>query len=488
MAVFEIRHKDLMGRIGKLQTPHGTVETPTILPVINPNIPTIAPREMRKYGAEILITNAYIIYRNAGLHKEATKHGLHALLDCDLPVMTDSGSYQLYEYQDVELSNRETLEFQQRIGSDVCVPLDIPTPPDALYKRARSDLDETVKRLREARRIIRNTDKLLAGVVQGATFLDLREESAQRAAELDCDLYAIGGVVPLLESYSFSTIADIIVAAKRHIPLDAPVHLFGAGHPIIFPLAVALGCDLFDSAAYVLYAKGGRYITADGTRKLDDLQYLPCSCPVCSSYSVRELREDLDLLAAHNLWVTFEEMRIVKQSIVDRSLWELCERRCRAYPALLSGLLRMTDHSTLIERYDPGTKHPFFYLSSCSAHRPEVLRYASRLNRFTISGTVLITTRAKTGDITGAFDHVFLVKPPFGPYPVELAESYPVGQAEIPEPVDDEARAVALRNVLTLLKLNRDVKFVFCYDRAWAGQPLIAAIHDYAEVRILDEA
>ncbi|MBN1454645.1 MAG: tRNA-guanine(15) transglycosylase, partial [Methanomicrobia archaeon] len=187
---------------------------------------------------------------------------------------------------------------------------------------------------------------------------------------------------------------------------------------------------------------------------------------------------------AHNLWVTFEEMRIVKQSIVERNLWELCERRCRAYPALLNGLRRMTNHAELIEHYDPGTKHPFFYLSACSARRPEVLRYANRLNRFTVSGTVLITTLAKPEDTQGtSFDHVFFVKPPFGPCPVELAESYPVGQAELPESVDNEARIIALQNVLKLLKLNRDVKFIFWYDRPWADQPLIDEIQKYAEVR-----
>jgi 7-cyano-7-deazaguanine tRNA-ribosyltransferase len=146
----------------------------------------------------------------------------------------------------------------------------------------------------------------------------------------------------------------------------------------------------------------------------------------------------------------------------------------------------MASYSELIEHYDPGTKHPFFYLSACSARRPEVLRYASRLNRFTVSGTVLITTAAKPWDNQGTFDHVFFVKPPFGPYPVELAESYPVGQAELPQTVDDEARAVALQNVLKLLKLNRDVTFVFWYDRTWAEQPLIDEIRKYAEVHSVE--
>jgi 7-cyano-7-deazaguanine tRNA-ribosyltransferase len=321
--------------------------------------------------------------------------------------------------------------------------------------------------------------------VQGSTFVDVREESARRVADLGFDIYAIGGVVPLLESYSFDTLVDIIVAAKRNLPVNAPVHLFGAGHPITFPLAVALGCDLFDSAAYALYAKGKRYITSDGTRKVNDLQYLPCSCPVCSSHSVKEVQEDVDLLAGHNLWVTFEEMRIVKQSIVERNLWELCERRCRAYPALLNGLKQMARYATLIEKYDPVTKHPFFYLSECSAHRPEVLRYASRLDRFTLSGNVLITTNRETMDSVdkGRFDHVFFVKPPFGPFPVGLEESYPVGQAEIPVHIDAEAKTVALHNVLKLVKLNREVKFTFLYDNRWESHPLIEEIRRYAEVR-----
>ncbi|MDL5503268.1 MAG: tRNA-guanine transglycosylase, partial [Candidatus Methanoperedens sp.] len=106
----------------------------------------------------------------------------------------------------------------------------------------------------------------------------------------------------------------------------------------MFSLAVALGCDLFDSASYALYAKDGRYMTARGTYHIENLQYLPCSCPICSSLSVRELLESdkrEELLARHNLYVTFEEIRVVKQAIQEGSLWELVENRCRAHPQLL---------------------------------------------------------------------------------------------------------------------------------------------------------
>src|SRR5665811_615727 len=89
---FEITHKDVFGRIGKLDTPHGPIETPALLPVVNPNAALVAPEEMRQFGATALITNAYIIYRNPRLKEAALSRGIHQLLGFDGPIMTDSGS------------------------------------------------------------------------------------------------------------------------------------------------------------------------------------------------------------------------------------------------------------------------------------------------------------------------------------------------------------------------------------------------------------
>src|SRR6056297_3111646 len=119
---FDIIHKDAAGRIGKLTTPHGVIETPTVMPVINPNIQTVKASEMRSFGAQVLITNSYIIYRKDELREKALKDGLHALLDFDGPIMTDSGSFQLSVYGDVEVTNEEIIEFQQKIGTDIGVP------------------------------------------------------------------------------------------------------------------------------------------------------------------------------------------------------------------------------------------------------------------------------------------------------------------------------------------------------------------------------
>ncbi|MHC1579504.1 MAG: tRNA guanosine(15) transglycosylase TgtA [Candidatus Alkanophagales archaeon] len=511
--MFEVLHKDLMGRIGRLETPHGVVETPAIMPVVNPNLLLVRPDELEKFGAEIIITNAYIIHKKEELRERALEGGVHGLLGWKKPLMTDSGSYQLYEYGDVEVSNREIVEFQLEIGSDIVVPLDIPTPPDARRERAESDLSETLRRLREAKRVYegrgagdargRGARPLLAGPIQGSTFLDLRERCAAAASETGFDVYPIGGLVPLLEDYRYRELVEIIVAVKRRLPADAPVHLFGVGHPIFFSLAVALGCDLFDSAAYALYARDDRYLTSDGTYFLEDLHYLPCSCPVCSKYDAKYLREcDREertrLLAEHNLYVTFAEMRAVKQAIRENRLWELLERRCRAHPSLLSGLKKVLEHAELLERYDVATKRSFFYLGETSARRPEVLRYARRLDRFEVSGRALVAALGEDTSLEDAcealnidlraFDHVFLVKPPFGPYPPELRETYPIGQSEVPTPMDYEGLTTALENVLRLLEANRGAEFVFVCDEPWKEHPLIQRIRGMAKCIFVPEA
>ena len=190
-AIFEIIDKDAGGRIGKLRTPHGVVETPTVMPVINPNIQLISPKEMRSFGAEILITNSYIIYRKEELRTVALEKGLHELLGFDGPIMTDSGSFQLSVYGSVEVTNEEILGFQEKIGSDIIVPLDIPTPPDVHFRRAEEELATTAERLEAARKFIQSK-QLLAGPVQGSTYPELREKAASHLKDLNFEVYPLG--------------------------------------------------------------------------------------------------------------------------------------------------------------------------------------------------------------------------------------------------------------------------------------------------------
>ncbi|MFC6766159.1 tRNA guanosine(15) transglycosylase TgtA, partial [Natrinema soli] len=444
---FEVRDTDAGGRIGELTVPRAdvTVETPALLPVINPNLDTISPRRLAtEFGAEILITNSYIIHGDDTLHERALEEGLHELLDFPGAIMTDSGSFQLSEYGEIDVTTEEILAFQRQIGSDIATPVDIPTPPDVSHERAEADLETTQERL-EIAEATDTGEMLVSAPVQGSTYPDLRERAGRHADATDLDVFPVGAVVPLLNDYRYDDMVDVVAAAKRGLGADAPVHLFGAGHPMMFALAVAMGCDLFDSAAYALYARDDRYLTVRGTRQLADLEYLPCSCAVCTAYSPDELRalpddERESELAAHNLHVTFAEIRRIKEAIRAGNLLELVEQRARAHPTMLDGYRTLLDHAPQLERSDPVSKGSFFYTSHESARRPEVVRHHERLERLSVPDTLLLTE----GDSprNGDFDDSWRVEPPFGPFPRALSRSYPL-TAEVPERTDRAALEAA---------------------------------------------
>ncbi|MBI4344044.1 MAG: tRNA guanosine(15) transglycosylase TgtA [Euryarchaeota archaeon] len=438
--MFELRHRDAMGRLGTLEAGGRRMETPALLPVVSPKLQKIKLRELREMGFEGVITNSYLIHRDEGLREKALKGGVHRLLDYDGLVMTDSGSYQLYEYGRVEIGAREIVEFQDAIGTDIGVILDIPTPPDVTRERALAELEETLSRAQESVGVERRC--LLAGTVQGSTHPDLREESARRMGSLGFDLHPIGGVVPLMEAYRFRDLADVILRSKLRLPPERPVHLFGCGHPMIFSFAAALGCDLFDSAAYALYAKDGRYMTPEGTLRLEEMYTLPCTCPVCSRYEAQELRA-MDIgereveLARHNLYASLQEIKRVRQAIHEGSLWALVEQRARSHPRLLEALTAALGYEVL-ERSDPVTKgSPFFYSGEESLQRPEVRRHFLRLRELDTQGRELVLLpegRRSPGPASGKKYHICRASPVFGVVPQELEDVYPLGSYEGPSP------------------------------------------------------
>lgn len=461
---FEVIHKDIAGRVGRLRVNDKIVRTPALLPVVNPHLPLVTPREMQEMGVEALITNAYIFRRSTEYRDRALAEGLHHVLDFDGVIMTDSGSFQLSVYGEVEVSNRDTLEFQQAIGSDIIVPLDLPTPPDASRERAERELAITMDRIREAQQLF--PDANLAGPVQGGIFTDLREEAGRGVQDLNFTFCPIGAVVPLMESYRYRDLVRVVLAAKRGLSPATAVHLFGAGHPSMFALAVAMGCDLFDSAAYALFAREGRYITPHGSFKIEELAELPCPCRVCRSMTADELRKSEDrerLLALHNLYVTIAEIARIRQAILDGTLWELVDERCRSHPRLLDGYRELLAHAAELERDDPVSKRRFFYRGSESCQRTEVLRYQEVIPRIPLGDRVLVSFDGR--EVPG-FDTVLNFKPPFGPYPTELAETFPVGQSEVPE-WDDEMVRSGCAGIRALMEAHPEKQFAVRCGEEW---------------------
>ena len=251
---FEIVSRDGAARIGRFHTNHGVVNTPTLLPVINPNIRTIEPRKMwDEFGVECLITNSYIIRNSEELSKKAIDAGVHELLNFPGAIMTDSGTFQSYVYGDIEVEPEEIIEFQKRIGVDIATMLDVFGKPNLDFEESKKIVEETVSRSEIS---IKSAEgMLLNGPIQGGLFPELRALSAEQMSSFDFSIHPIGGIVPLMEKQKYPELIKIISSCRHLIPSSRPVHLFGCGHPHLFAISVAMGIDLFDSAAYALFAR-----------------------------------------------------------------------------------------------------------------------------------------------------------------------------------------------------------------------------------------
>jgi 7-cyano-7-deazaguanine tRNA-ribosyltransferase len=463
---FESLYSDMAGRCGKLTVGKKTVKTPALLPVINPHLQLVTAGEMQAMGVEALITNAYIFSQSRQFRARALEEGLHRVLGFDGVIMTDSGSFQLSVYGQVSITNTETLSFQRDIGSDIWVPLDIPTSPAADRATAEQELEITLQRLTEAKEVF-GSSAPIAGPVQGGIFEDLRERSGRSVSELGFPFCPIGAVVPLMESYRYRDLVRVVMAAKRTISPSACVHLFGAGHPSMFALATAMGCDLFDSAAYALYAKDGRYLTSHGSYHIEEMADLPCACSVCRSHTAEELRSAPDrerLLALHNLYVTLAEIARIHQAITDGTLWELVDERCRAHPQLLAGYRALLDYAPVLGEHDRVSKRRFFYRGDESCRRTEVLRYHQQLARLRLGRNVLVVI---DGGVREGYDDTLFFKPPFGPYPPELRETFPIGPCELPD-WDAAMVRMGCRGIRALAETHPESRIVLSCSPAWA--------------------
>ena len=343
---FEVKARDGRARVGALSTPHGVVTTPTLLPVINPNLRTIEPREMwDRYGIEMLITNSYIIWKHDKLRTHALEHGVHDLLNYPGAIMTDSGTFQAYVYGDVEVGVEEIVAFQRDIGVDVATMLDVFTRPDMTRDEVHEAVIET--EARAAASLAAAGSTMLNGPIQGGLHPDLRRLSARSMGAHGFSVHPIGGIVPVMEQQRYADLARIMLASMPELPPQRPVHMFGCGHPMLFPMLIALGADLFDSAAYALFARDGRLLTPTGTVHLADLKEWPLLMPCVATVtpeSVRRMNDEerMVLLSRFNLEVTLAELAACRQAVHDGRIWELAERRSHAHPALREAFLWLT--------------------------------------------------------------------------------------------------------------------------------------------------
>ena len=440
---------DLAGRIGIIHTNHGKIETPAYVPVIHPVKQTIPSKKIKEIGFNLVITNAYITKNHYG--QDALNKGIHNIIDFDGAIMTDSGGYQVLEYGDVNVLPHEMADFEKGILTDFAIPLDKPTGFGLARKKAEAYVNQT---LRVSKKTLQNSNdngQIWIGPIQGGEHFDLVEKSTKSLVNMGFKMLALGSPVEFMESYEFKLLAQMIVSAKKQIPYSIPLHLFGAGHPLTIPFAVALGCDTFDSASYMLYAKQERYITDDGTRYLSDISVFPCNCEICSKYSPEELRqlkgqEKINQIAIHNLHAIKLEVDKVKQAIYEGRLWEYVLKKARAHPKLFEMIdIFIANSENFIATTPKFKEKAIFLFDKNDQYRPEVRSYHNIVRKFKTKKNFLILikeSKLKPGYLSHEYSNlkrkfseidsfqVCYYNPLLGLIPNEISDLFPAAHFE----------------------------------------------------------
>ncbi|HXW37130.1 MAG TPA: tRNA guanosine(15) transglycosylase TgtA [Nitrososphaerales archaeon] len=435
---FEVKETDLLGRIGRLEVQGKRVETPYLFPVIHPVSQSIPPHELAAMGFRGLMTNSLILYQRR--REEALEKGLHKLLGFDGLLMTDSGGYQVLEYGAVAVTYEEIAQFQAGIGSNLAVTLDRPTGDSTSKVRATETMEYSLRNAKATIERFGESRTVWVGPVQGGTFQDLLKRSAGEMVGAGFQLLALGSPVQIMENYRFRDLVAMISATRRAVPYSTPLHLFGAGHPLTMALSVALGCDTFDSASYVLFARQGRYMTERGTLRLEEMEYLPCSCVSCRGSTATEFKEMerselTHALSLHNLFLLQKEMESCKEAIVEGRLWDLVGERAAAHPRLYEAFRSLATESASLMVGTPRQKDKgLFVRNAVDFQRPEVKMAKSRLagakrrgaRRAEIVTSDVENHRTPTQGKKGVDS--FRLHPVFGAYPAELEFVYPFTQ------------------------------------------------------------
>jgi len=351
---------DGAARRGELRTPHGMVATPAFMPVgTQATVKGLAPDAVRATGAEIVLANTYHLMLRPGAERIAGLGGLHRFMNWPLPILTDSGGFQVMSLSElrkieergvtfrshldgamVELSPERAIEIQHLLGSDIAMQLDECVKLPA----ARTDLERAMRlSLRWAERSKRafehaaRAGHALFGIVQGGDDATLRAESARALIDIGFHGYAIGG---LAVGESPQVMLQTIAAVAPALPADRPRYLMGVGTPDDLLEAVARGMDMFDC---VLPTRNGRHgvaftrfgpISLKNARHADDPRPLDeqSSCPAARDYSRAYLHhlcksgEKLGgaLLSAINLAYYQELMAGLRAAIAGGRFAEFC--------------------------------------------------------------------------------------------------------------------------------------------------------------------
>ena len=359
---FTVIKKDGNAKRGRLETVHGTIETPVFMNVgtVGAIKGAVSTDDLHEIGTQVQLSNTYHLHVRTGDELIRKLGGLHRFMVWDRPILTDSGGFQVFSLSELRkikeegvtfnshidghrifMGPEESMQIQSNLGSTIAMAFD--ECPNSMSDR--SYVEQSVARTErwlvrcrdELRRLNSledtiNRDQMLFGINQGAVFDDIRIADAERISELDLDGYAIGG---LAVGETHEQMYHIIEETVPHLPADKPIYLMGVGTPLNILEAVSRGVDFFDCVYPSRNGRHGHVYTHSGKINLfnacygDDMRPIEegCGCPACRTYSRAYIRHLLKagemlgmrLCVLHNLYFYNHLMQEIRDAIENEA-------------------------------------------------------------------------------------------------------------------------------------------------------------------------
>lgn len=296
-----------------LDTPHGPLETPVLFPVRN--IGKRSSDNTPEYADSIpdlptaMVNARAIRQREPQWDRITSGQSLREEMDVpeDTIVFADSGGFD-FQSDEVDTTPEETLETQRRIDADIVGTVDLPLSRENRdaenQRRIQQSIDHAL-----AASDAHDDESLLLASVHGHDPETIRNSIQYLESNGEFDGYAVGSLVPIRTDYK--KVTKLIIAARE--ATEKHLHVYGLGGLVYQPLLLYLGVDSFDSTAFIRSAGNRNYLIpgfgGQELRTIEELDYLPCPCPVCGTRTLDDLREDRDALVRHNLWALATELR-----------------------------------------------------------------------------------------------------------------------------------------------------------------------------------
>ena len=356
--MYKILCKDGSAKRGRLETVHGTIETPVFMNVatVGAMKGAVSTEDLQHLKTQVVLSNTYHLHVRPGDEIVKKMGGLHKFMTWDKPILTDSGGFQVFSlaglrkikeegvYFNSHIDGRkifmgpeQSMQIQSNIASTIAMAFDECPPHPATRQYMQNSVDRTTRWLERCKREMNrlnsldttiNKSQLLFGINQGGTFEDIRIEHAKRISDLNLDGYALGG---LAVGESHAEMYDIIEKTVPYLPEDKPTYLMGVGTPANILESVERGVDFFDCVYPARNGRHGHAYTNHGKMNLMNKKYElddrpldeTCDCPTCRKYSRAYIRHllkakemlGLRLMVTHNLYFYNSMMEEIRDAI-----------------------------------------------------------------------------------------------------------------------------------------------------------------------------